>query len=126
MGGQQRDPSSEEQLKMEALVAKAMQDGAVGFSTGLIYVPGTYSKTPEVIGLARAASKYNGVYASHIRDEGDFVTEAVEEAINIGRQANIPVEISHFKVTYKPNWGKSVGTVSQVEKARQEGIDVTI
>jgi N-acyl-D-amino-acid deacylase len=66
------------------------------------------------------------VYASHIRDEGDFVTDAIEEAINIGRQANIPVEISHFKVTYKPNWGKSVGTVAQIEKARLEGIDVTI
>lgn len=126
MGGQQRDPSVDEQKKMEALVEKAMQDGAVGFSTGLIYVPGTYSKTPEVIGLAKAASKHNGVYASHIRDEGDFVTDAVEEAINIGRQANIPVEISHFKVTYKPNWGKSTGTLAQVEKARKEGIDVTI
>ncbi len=126
MGGQQRDPSEEEQLKMEALVEKAMQDGAVGLSTGLIYTPGTYSKTPEVIGLAKAASKHNGVYASHIRDEGDFVTAAVEEAINIGREAHIPVEISHFKVTYKPNWGKSVGTLAQVENARKDGIDVTI
>ncbi len=126
MGGGQRDPSADEQRKMEELVAKAMKAGAVGLSTGLIYVPGTYSKTPEVVGLAKAASQYNGVYASHIRDEGDFVTEAIEEAINIGRQANIPVEISHFKVTYKPNWGKSLGTVAQVEKARQEGIDVTM
>ncbi len=126
MGDGQRDPTAAEQLKMEEVVARAMQDGAVGMSTGLIYVPGTYSKTPEVIGLAKAASRFNGVYSSHIRDEGDFVTDAVEEAINIGRQANIPVEISHFKVTYKPNWGKSVGTIAQVEKARREGIDVTI
>jgi N-acyl-D-amino-acid deacylase len=126
MGQGQRDPSADEQKRMEEVVEKAMRDGAVGLSTGLIYVPGTYSKTPEVIGLAKAASKYNGVYASHIRDEGDFVTDAVEEAINIGRQANLPVEISHFKVTYKPNWGKSVGTLAQVEKARQEGIDVTV
>ena len=126
MGMSQRDPSAEEQTKMEELVAQAMQSGAVGFSTGLIYTPGTYSKTPEVIGLAKIASKYNGVYASHIRDEGDGVTEAIEEAINIGRQANIPVEISHFKVTYKPNWGRSVATLAQVENARKEGIDVTI
>ncbi|MBL0740184.1 N-acyl-D-amino-acid deacylase family protein [Chryseolinea lacunae] len=126
MGDAQRDPSADEQKQMEALVAKAMRDGAVGFSTGLIYVPGTYSKTPEVIGLAKAAAQYNGVYASHIRDEGDHVTEAIEEAINIGRQANMPVEISHFKVTYKPNWGKSVNTLAQVEKARRDGIDVTI
>lgn len=126
MGDSQRDPTPEEQKRMEDAVDQAMRDGAVGFSTGLIYVPGTYSKTPEVIGLAKAASKYNGVYASHIRDEGDRVTEAIEEAINIGRQANIPVEISHFKVTYKPNWGRSVSTVAQVDKARREGIDVTI
>lgn len=126
MGESMRDPSAEEQKAMEALVEKNMKEGAVGLSTGLIYVPGTYSKTPEVIGLAKAASLYGGVYASHIRDEGDHVTEAVEEAINIGRHANIPVEISHFKVTYKPNWGKSVGTLAQVENARKEGIEVTV
>jgi N-acyl-D-amino-acid deacylase len=126
MGDSQRDPSVEEQKQMEDLVARAMQDGAVGFSTGLIYVPGTYSKTPEVIGLAKAAAAYHGTYASHIRSEGDHVTEAIEEAINIGRQAKLPVQISHFKVTYKPNWGKSTKTIEQVEKARQDGIDVTI
>ena len=126
MGDEQRDPTPQEQQKMEALVAAAMKDGAVGFSTGLIYVPGTYSKTPEVVGLARMAAVHGGVYASHIRDEGDRVTEAIEEAINIGREARIPVEISHFKVTYKPNWGRSAGTLAQVEQARQEGVDVTI
>lgn len=126
MGDEQRDPTVEEQKNMEELVEQGMLQGAVGFSTGLIYVPGTYSKTDEIIGLAKAAAKYRGVYASHIRDEGDRVTEAVEEAINIGRQAGIPVQISHFKVTYKPNWGKSVFTLAQVEKARLEGIDVTI
>jgi N-acyl-D-amino-acid deacylase len=126
MGDLQRDPTSDEQLKMEALVEKAMKEGAVGFSTGLIYVPGTYSRTPEVVGLAKASSKYNGVYASHIRDEGDHVTDAVNEAISIGREAKMPVEISHFKVTYKPNWGRSIETIGLVEKARQEGIDVTI
>jgi N-acyl-D-amino-acid deacylase len=126
MGDNQRDPSPEEQRKMEEMVDLAMQKGAVGLSTGLIYVPGTYSKTPEVVGLAKAASRHGGVYASHIRDEGDKVTEAIDEAINIGRQAQIPVEISHFKVTYKPNWGRSVNTLAQVEKARVEGVDVTI
>jgi len=126
MGDSQRDPLSDEQQRMEDLVRKAMKEGAVGLSTGLIYVPGTYSKTPEVVGLAKAAAQFNGVYASHIRDEGDHVKEAIEEAINIGRQAKISVEISHFKVTYKPNWGKSVQTVSQIAQARNEGIDVTV
>ena len=126
MGDSQRDPTIDEQKNMEDLVRKAMREGAVGFSTGLIYVPGTYSKTAEVIGLAKAASEFNGVYASHIRDEGDHVTEAIEEAINIGRQAKMPVEISHFKVTYKPNWGKSTGTIAQVTQARKDGIDVTV
>ena len=126
MGTGMRQPSPEEQAKMEELVAQAMRAGAVGFSTGLIYTPGAYSKTAEVIGLAKVAAAHNGVYASHIRSEGDHVTEAIEEAINIGREAQIPVEISHFKVTYKPNWGRSVNTLAQVESARREGIDVTV
>lgn len=126
MGMSQRDPTPAEQVDMEEMVERAMRNGAVGFSTGLIYTPGTYSKTPEVMALAKAAAKHNGVYASHIRSEGDHVTEAIEEAIDIGRQSDMPVEISHFKVTYKPNWGRSVHTLAQVEKAREEGIDVTI
>ncbi|MEJ1238533.1 D-aminoacylase [Chryseolinea sp. T2] len=126
MGDAQRDPTSDEQRQMEDLVARAMKEGAVGLSTGLIYVPGTYSRTPEVIGLAKAAASYNGVYASHIRDEGDHVTEAIEEAVNIGRVNHMPVEISHFKVTYKPNWGRSISTIEQVERARKDGIDVTV
>ena len=126
MGDVQRSPTEKEQRKMEELVEQAMRDGAVGLSTGLIYVPDTYFKTEEVISLAKAAAKHNGVYASHIRDEGDKVTEAIEEAVNIGRQARMPVEISHFKVTYKPNWGRSVSTIAQVDKARQDGIDVTM
>ncbi|MCU0398238.1 MAG: amidohydrolase family protein, partial [Cyclobacteriaceae bacterium] len=107
MGDSQRNPTPDEQSRMEALVEKAMMDGAVGMSTGLIYVPGTYSKTEEVVGLAQVAARFGGVYASHIRNEGDRVTEAVNEAIAIGEQARMPVQISHFKVTYKPNWGKS-------------------
>jgi N-acyl-D-amino-acid deacylase len=126
MGEGQRDPTADEQKRMEDLVEKAMREGAVGFSTGLIYVPGTYSKTPEVIGLAKAAAKHNGVYASHIRDEADNMPVAVEEAINIGRQAGIPVEISHFKTTYKPNWGRAATMIALVDKARSEGIEVTV
>lgn len=126
MGESQRDPTADEQKRMEDLVEKAMLDGAVGFSTGLIYVPGTYSKTPEVIGLAKAAARHHGVYASHIRDEADNMIDAVEEAINIGRQAGLPVEISHFKTTYKPNWGRASSMVALVDKARLEGIDVTV
>lgn len=126
LGEVQRDPTEEEQKQMEALVEKAMMEGAVGLSTGLIYVPGTYAKTEEVLGLARAASRFGGVYASHIRSEGDQVTQAIDEAIAIGEKANMPVEISHFKVTYKPNWGRSIHTLAQVEQARARGVDVTI
>lgn len=126
LGDVNRAPSADEQLRMNALVELAMKEGAVGLSTGLIYVPGTYAKTEEVFSLARVASQFNGVYASHIRDEGDDVDDAVSEAINIGREAKIPVEISHFKVTYKPNWGRSVETIGLVEKARLEGLDVTM
>ncbi len=126
MGESMRAPDSAEQKQMEDLVNKAMEDGAVGFSTGLIYVPGTYSKTDEVISLAKISASKNGVYASHIRNEGDNVLAAIDEALEVGRQANMPVEISHFKVTYKPNWGKSEKTIAKVEQARKEGIDVTI
>jgi N-acyl-D-amino-acid deacylase len=126
LGDANREPSLDEQSRMESLVEKAMKEGAVGMSTGLIYVPGTYAKTPEVVGLAKVASKHFGVYASHIRDEGDKVNEAVSEAISIGREAKIPVEISHFKVTYKPNWGRSIETIGLVESARLEGLDVTM
>ncbi|RYU95832.1 N-acyl-D-amino-acid deacylase family protein [Emticicia agri] len=121
-----RDPTTQEQQKMEALVEQAMKDGAVGLATGLIYIPGTYSKTPEVVGLAKAASKFGGIYASHIRDEGVKVKDAIEEAINIGREAHIPVEISHFKISSKPLWGQSDMTIGIVEKARLEGIDVNV
>jgi N-acyl-D-amino-acid deacylase len=126
MGEAQRDPTPAELAQMEALVEKAMKEGAVGISTGLIYVPGTYSKTSEVVTVAKAAARYGGVYASHIRNEGDGVAEAINEAISIGREAHMPVEISHFKVTYKPNWGRSVETIGLVEQARKEGLDVTI
>jgi N-acyl-D-amino-acid deacylase len=126
MGSANRDPTEEEMKKMEAIVEQAMKDGAVGLSTGLIYIPGTYSKTEEVVRLAKVASKYNGVYASHMRDEGDSVTQAIEEALHIGREAKMPVEISHFKLSGQQNWGRSKETVPMIIKARQEGLDVTI
>lgn len=126
MGRDNKQPTEQDQKAMEALVEKCMKEGAVGLSTGLIYVPGTYAKTEEVIGLAKTAARFNGVYASHIRNEESDVTTAVEEAINIGRQAGIPVQISHFKVGGKANWGRSKETIAQVEAARKEGLDVTI
>lgn len=121
-----RDPTAREQAEMERLVEEAMKQGAVGLSTGLIYKPGTWAKTGEIVGLAKVAARYGGVYASHIRTEGQEVRKAIAEAIQIGREARIPIQISHFKVASKPIWGASRETVGMVEAARREGIDVTV
>lgn len=121
-----RTPTEAEQKQMESLVEQAMKQGAVGLSTGLIYIPGTFAKTEEVSALARSAAKYKGVYASHIRNEENSAVDAVNEAINIGKEANIPVQISHFKIGGKTNWGKSDITLGLVKQAREEGWDVTI
>ena len=118
-------PDSAQLKKMEAIVEQAMRDGAMGFSTGLEYTPGIFSKTDEVIALAKSAAKYKGVYTSHMRNESDKIFEAIAETINIGRQAHMPVEISHFKVG-KPNWGASGKMIAMVDSARKEGIDVTV
>lgn len=126
MNRDNRSPTDQEQKKMESLVEQAMKDGAVGLSTGLIYIPGTFAKTEEVSGLARAAAKHKGIYASHIRNEENNAVEAINEAINIGKEANIPVQISHFKIGGKSNWGKSNITLGLVKQAREEGWDVTI
>jgi N-acyl-D-amino-acid deacylase len=126
MGRANRDASSNEMEQMKNIVDKAMRDGAVGLSTGLIYIPGTYTKTPEIVELAKVAAKYNGVYTTHMRDEGDSVTYAINEALAIGREAKIPVEISHFKLSGQQNWGRSKETVPMIEAARKEGIEVTI
>jgi N-acyl-D-amino-acid deacylase len=126
MGREQRDPTADEQARMEAMVEQAMRDGAVGFSTGLIYIPGTYSKTPEVIALARAAARHNGIYASHMRDEELEIFAAINEALQVGREAGMPVEISHFKNSSKRMWGQSKRTIEMVEQARAEGVDVTV
>ncbi len=126
MGEENREPTSVELQQMKNLVQQAMEEGAVGFSTGLIYVPGTYSKTEEVVALAKVAAEYNGVYASHIRNENNEIVAAIEEAVNIGRQAKLPVQISHFKLSSRSTWKKSDMTVGLVEKYREEGIDVTV
>jgi N-acyl-D-amino-acid deacylase len=126
MGRANRDATAEEMKKMEDLVEKAMRDGAVGLSTGLIYIPGTYTKTTEIVELANIAANYHGVYSTHMRDEGDSVTGAINEALTIGREAKIPVEISHFKLSGQQNWGRSKETVPMIINARKEGIEVTI
>ena len=126
MGLDNRAPTAEEQLKMNALVEQGMRDGAVGLSTGLIYIPGTFAKTEEVVELAKAASKYGGTYSSHIRDEGTEVVKAINEAINIGEEANMPVEISHFKISSKALWGESPTTIGLVKAARARGLAVTV
>jgi N-acyl-D-amino-acid deacylase len=126
MGTEQRAPRAEEMARMEALVDEAMRAGAVGLSTGLIYVPGTYADTAEVVALARVAARHGGVYASHIRSEGDQVFAAIEEAVDVGRQAGLPVQISHFKVSNQKLWGQSARTIAQVEAARAAGVDVTV
>jgi N-acyl-D-amino-acid deacylase len=121
-----RDPAPQELEKMAQLVEQAMRDGAVGLSTGLIYIPGTFAKTDEIVALAKVAAKHNGIYASHIRNEGNQVVEAIQEAIYIGEHAGLPVEISHFKISSKKLWGKSQLTTSLVREARAHGLQVTI
>jgi N-acyl-D-amino-acid deacylase len=126
MNRDNRAPTPAEQKRMEALVDSAMKDGAAGLSTGLIYIPGTFAKTDEVVGLAKAAAAHGGVYSSHIRNEENGAVDAINEAINIGKEADIPVQISHFKIGGKSNWGKSNITLGLIEQARKQGWDVTI
>jgi N-acyl-D-amino-acid deacylase len=126
MGRANRQPTTEELNRMKQLVEQAMKDGAVGLSTGLIYIPGTYTKTDEIVELAKVAAKYNGIYASHMRSEGDSVVQAIQEALTVGREAKLPVEISHFKLSGQQNWGRSKETLPMVINARNEGLDVTI
>ncbi|MCS7045633.1 MAG: D-aminoacylase [Gemmataceae bacterium] len=125
MGNANRSPTAEELGKMEALVDQGMRDGAWGLATGLIYNPGTYAKTDELIALARVAAKYGGLYASHIRDEGEEIFAALEEIIAIARKAGLRVHISHIKVTGRRNWGKAPEVIAFIKKAQREGIRVT-
>ncbi|HLL72857.1 MAG TPA: D-aminoacylase [Pyrinomonadaceae bacterium] len=126
LGLEARAPSAEELQKMESLVEQGMRDGAVGLSTGLIYVPGTYAKTDEVTALARVAARHGGIYATHMRSEGDGVFDAVRESILIGEQAGLPVEISHFKISNKKLWGQTPATIGLVRDARARGLQVTV
>ncbi len=126
VGLDDRPPTADELKQMEALVEQGMKDGAVGLSTGLIYVPGTYSKTDEIVALARVVARYGGLYATHMRNEGDKVADAIRESIQIGEQAGLPVEISHFKISNKRLWGQSPMTLGLVRDARARGLSVTV
>ena len=126
VGLDDRPPTADEMKQMEALVEQGMKDGAVGLSTGLIYVPGTYAKTDEIVDLARVVARYGGLYATHMRNEGDKVAEAIRESIQIGEQAGLPVEISHFKISNKRFWGQTPMTIGLVRDARARGLSVTV
>jgi N-acyl-D-amino-acid deacylase len=121
-----RQATPEELAQMQELVEQAMRDGAVGFSTGLIYIPGTYSNTAEVVALGKAAGKHGGVYASHMRDEGEKVLEAITEAVEVAKAAGVPAQLSHFKIDTPRLWGMSDKSIALVEKYRREGIDVVV
>lgn len=123
-GDVDRAPTPEELDRMKELVAQAMKDGALGVSTALIYPPGHYAKTDELIELAKVASQYGGIYASHMRSEGATEMQAIDEAIRIGREANLPVEIFHLKVSGKPRWGSMPQVVAKIQAARDTGLDI--
>jgi dihydroorotase/N-acyl-D-amino-acid deacylase len=125
LGRVNRAPTADELRDMEEYVGDAMSDGAMGLSTALIYAPSNYASTDELIDLAKIASKYGGIYASHMRNEGDDEMAALDEAFRIGREANIPVEIFHLKVSGKQNWEKMPQVIAKIEEARANGIDVT-
>jgi dihydroorotase/N-acyl-D-amino-acid deacylase len=125
LGDADKQPTAAELERMKALVREAMEQGAVGVSTSLQYAPAPYAKTEELIALASEAAKYGGVYATHMRSEGDAVMDALDEAIRIGREASIPVEIWHIKAAGKQNWGRMKEIVARVEQARRDGVDIT-
>lgn len=125
MGTINRRATPEELQKMEELVDRAMRQGACGLSTGLIYVPGSFADTEELIALARVVAKYGGIYASHIRSESEHLVEAVEEALRIGREAGVAVHISHIKASGRDAWGTLHVALAKIEQARQAGYAVT-
>ncbi|MBK9154315.1 MAG: amidohydrolase family protein [Chloracidobacterium sp.] len=125
IGAEARDPNADELSKMKGIVETAMKGGALGISTALIYPPASYSKTEQLVELAKVAGKYGGVYASHIRGEGKELVEAIEEAITIGEKGGVPVEIYHLKAAYQPGWGTLMRQAGEtIEKARSRGVDV--
>jgi N-acyl-D-amino-acid deacylase len=124
IGFDDRAPSADELKKMQALVAEAMKQGALGLSTALQYPPAPYAHTEELIALASTASQYGGIYATHMRSEGDAEMAALQETFRIGAEAHIPIEIFHLKVSGQSNWGKAPLVIGSIEAARARGIDV--
>jgi len=124
LGDDDRQPTSEQLEQMKSLVRDAMKDGAVGLSTSLEYAPAPYAKTEELIALAAEAGKSGGIYATHMRNESDSVLEAIDEALRIGHEAHLPVEIWHIKVAGKNNWGRMPAVVAKINAARASGADV--
>jgi N-acyl-D-aspartate/D-glutamate deacylase len=125
LGDEKQSPGAAELEQMKALVREAMQEGAMGLSTSLQYAPAPYATTDELIALATEAGKYGGIYATHMRSEGDAISAAIDEAIRIGREAHIPVEIWHIKSAGKPNWGRMPEIIAQIEQARASGVDMS-
>jgi N-acyl-D-amino-acid deacylase len=124
LGDDDKQPTPAQLDQMRALVREAMEQGAVGVSTSLQYPPAPYAKTEELIALAAEAARYGGIYATHMRSEGDAVIPSLDEAIRIGREAHIPVEIWHLKVAGKSNWGRMPEVVAKIEAARRAGVDI--
>lgn len=125
VGYQDRVPTPEELDRMRALVRQAMEQGALGLGSSLIYAPAFYAKTPELIELAKAASEYGGIYISHMRSEGNRLLEAIDEVITIAKEANIPAEIYHLKAAGQSNWPKLSAAIEKIEKAQADGLKIT-
>lgn len=126
LGLEDRQPTAQELARMETMVARGMDDGAWGISTGLKYLPGAFAELPEIVALSRVAAEQGGFYTSHLREEGLGLIESVAEALEIGRQASIPVVLTHHKVVGQPMWGASERTLAMVDSARAAGTDVMI
>ncbi|MGI8599294.1 MAG: N-acyl-D-amino-acid deacylase family protein [Chitinophagaceae bacterium] len=125
IGEDNRDPTETELMQMKHLVKQAMEEGALGVGSSLIYPPAFFAKTSELIELCKEASTYGGMYISHMRSEGNNIFEAVEELITIAKEANIPAEIYHLKAAGKNNWGKMDSVIKRIERARKEGLMIT-
>ena len=125
IGKDNRAATPDELRAMEAAVAQAMEDGALGLSTSLIYVPDTYASTEEIIALARVAARYGGSYITHQRNEDDTIDQSLDEVFRIAREAKLPAEIYHLKTAGRANWGEMPGVLKRIEAARAEGLDVT-
>lgn len=121
-----RAPTEKELDRMKAMADQAMDEGAFGLSTGLKYLPGNFAKIDEVIALSRVVANKGGVYSTHLRDEGIAIMPAIEETIEIGKKANIPIILTHHKVIGKPMWGKSDVTLARVDKARNNGVNILL